>query len=52
MLRQVLDKTWGPKPKIAKWAYTGIVRLTLTYGCVVWAGLITDTLRDKLIQPI
>ena len=37
ILRKVFDQTWGPKPKLIRWAYTGIVRPALTYGCVVWA---------------
>ena len=28
---------WGPKPKLMKWAYTGIVRPALTYASLVWA---------------
>ena len=28
---------WGPKPKLMKWAYTGIVRPALSYAALVWA---------------
>ena len=37
ILRHVFDQTWGPHPKITRWAYTGIVRPALTYGSIVWA---------------
>lgn len=49
ILRRVFEQTWGPNPKIIRWAYTGIVRPALTYGCVVWARAVnTVTMRDKL----
>ena len=38
MLHNVFANTWGPKPRITKWAYTGIVRPSLIYGSIVWAG--------------
>ena len=37
ILRQALGNVWGPSPAITKWAYTGVVRPSLTYGSVVWA---------------
>ena len=27
---------WGPKPKLMRWAYTGVVRPMLCYGAMVW----------------
>ena len=27
---------FGPKPKLIKWAYEGIIRPKLTYACLVW----------------
>ena len=27
---------WGPKPKLMRWAYTGIVRPMLCYGAMIW----------------
>ena len=37
ILRHVFDQTWGPNPKITRWAYTGIVRPSLTYGSIAFA---------------
>ena len=34
-VRMVRDN-YGPKPSLMRWAYQGIVRPALTYGCVVW----------------
>merc|ERR1712110_225967 len=31
-------KMWGLQPKMALWVYTGIVRPSLTHGCMVWVG--------------
>ena len=39
----------GPKPKLMKWAYTGIVRPTLSYAAMVWAHKIEDdTVQEEL----
>ena len=49
ILKRVFEQTWGPRPKLIRWAYTGIVRPALTYGCVVWAKAIrTETMKSKL----
>ena len=39
---------WGPKPKLLRWAYTGIVRCMLTYGCLVW-GPAVEQHEDILV---
>jgi len=31
-----LRGTFGPKPKLIKWAYEGIVRPKMTYACLAW----------------
>ncbi|MCF6239054.1 MAG: hypothetical protein L3J79_09665 [Candidatus Marinimicrobia bacterium] len=37
-IRSAMGQLWGPKPCIARWAYTGIIRPMLTYGCLVWSS--------------
>ena len=32
----ITRKNWGPKPKLMRWAYLGIVRPMLCYGAMVW----------------
>jgi hypothetical protein len=39
ILRNKLGKMWGPKPKIMKWIWTGIIQPTITYACHVWIRL-------------
>ena len=34
--------TFGPKPKLFKWAYTGVTRPKLLYACQVFAHKITN----------
>ena len=35
-LARATGSHWGPIPWLAKWAFTGIVRPILTFGCLVW----------------
>ena len=40
LLRNITRKTssyFGPKPKLMRWVYTGIIRPKFTYGALVWA---------------
>ena len=32
----ITRNNWGPKPKLMRWAYNGIVRPMLTYGAMIW----------------
>ena len=36
--RQIVGKTWGIKPSMMKWIYKAMIRPTMSYACVVWAG--------------
>ena len=41
--------SFGPKPKMMKWAYTGIVRPSLTYGAICWSHeLGNETIASEL----
>ena len=48
MTRHSLGRTWGPSPKLMRWAYTMCVRPFITYGCFVWAHALTQPLHQKL----
>ena len=41
---------FGPKPKLMRWVYTGIIRPKFTYGALVWAHSITPKQHKKLKQ--
>lgn len=36
MLRAAIGRTWGPKPSLMAWAFSGIIRPMVTYGCHIW----------------
>ena len=36
-MRNALGVSWGLKPHLLRWVYTGIVRPAISYGSVVWA---------------
>ena len=38
MLNSNLRGMHAPKPKLSKWAYTGVVRLKLLYTCMTWVN--------------
>ena len=46
-ITQLTWKTWGPKPKLLRWAYIGIVRPMLCYGAMIW-GHRAPELQAKL----
>ena len=41
-LSSITHSYWGPKPKLMKWAYTGIVRPMVSYAALSW-GHATET---------
>ena len=44
-----LRGTFGPKPKLIKWAYEGIVRPKMTYACLAWGHeIVTKQTKLKL----
>ena len=40
--RRTIGKTWGLKPHMTYWLYTMVVRLVITYGCLVWWPKVTQ----------
>ena len=45
--KRAVGSTWGPQPYLAKWAYTGIVRPKLTFGCHLWANCAQQKSKNK-----
>ena len=45
-LANLTRKAWGPKPKLMRWAFTGVVRPMISYGALVWAHE-TDHMEKK-----
>ena len=47
--RNAMGKLWGPNPVTVRWLYEGIVKPSLTYGCLVWGhSLKTKSILLKL----
>ena len=46
-IAQITRNNWGPKPKLMRWAYTGMVRPMLCYGAMIW-GHRAPELAEKL----
>ena len=49
-IRNMVGQKWGTNAHLMRWAYTGIIRPKLTYGCHVWSHKITKTLEQKLAR--
>ena len=49
-LKSLIGKKWGPSPKMMRFAYTGIIRPKLSYGCQIWAHKMSKTTIQKLLR--
>ena len=47
LTKRAISSTWGPQPALMQWAYTGIVRPRLTYGCHLWANCAQQQTKIK-----
>ena len=50
LLRVITRKTssyFGPKPKLMRWVYTGIIRPKLAYGALVWTHNLSTKQHKK-----
>ena len=43
--------TFGPKPKLVRWAYTGVIRPKLLYACQAWANKV-NTKQIKQMKKL
>ena len=48
-MASITSSYWGPRPKLMRWAYTGVVRPVVAYAAMAW-GHVTET--DDIITPL
>lgn len=46
--KSIIGQNWGLNPEKILWIHTAIVRPTISYGSLVWARSINDTMRSSL----
>ena len=54
-LRQLINKTnsiYGPKLKLIKWAYTGIVRPRISYGIMIWGNKLQQKRHINMLKQL
>ena len=48
-LSSLTSSYWGPKPKLLKWAYTGLVRPVMSYASMIWGHRVeADDIEEEL----
>ena len=52
MLNSNLRGMHAPKPKLSKWAYTGVVRPKLLYACMTWGNSINTVYQLKKLKAL
>ena len=52
MLNSNLRGLHAPKPKLSKWAYTGVVRLKLLYACMTWGNSVNTIQQLKKLKAL
>ena len=52
MLNSNLRGMHAPKPKLSKWAYTGVVRPILLYACMTWGNAISTVQQLKKLKAL
>ena len=52
MLNSNLRGMHAPKPKLSKWAYTGVVRPKLLYACMTWGNSISTIQQLKKLKAL
>ena len=51
-LASIIHSYWGPKPKLLRWAYTGIVRPVLSYASMIWAHEAETPGHEKALRRL
>ena len=52
MINSNLRGMHAPKPKLSKWAYTGVVRPKLLYACMTWGNSINTVQQLKKLNSL
>ena len=52
MVNSNLRGMHAPKPKLSKWAYTGVVRPKLLYACMTWGNSINTVQQLKKLKTL
>lgn len=50
--RNAICSSWGLRPKIVKWIYTGIIRPFLDYACVAWSKAASTSAGVKALTKV
>ena len=51
-LASITSAYWGPKPKLMRWAYTGIVRPTFSYAALSWGLAVEAEDLEKVCRRL
>ena len=43
---------WGPKPKLMRWAYTGIVRPMISYAALAWGHVLEESDHEDALRSL
>ena len=52
IVNNTLSRIWGPNPRWAKYAYTGIIRPGITYASYIWSSALDNKYVVKKLQSI
>ena len=52
MINSNLRGMHAPKPKLSKWAYTGVVRPKLLYACMTWGNAVNTAQQIKKLKAL
>jgi hypothetical protein len=50
--KRALGKTWGLKPRICSWIYTGVIRPKLVYAALVWFPVVNKRDTMSLLERV
>ena len=51
-IASITSAYWGPRPKLMKWAYTGIVRPVLSYAALAWGHAAENDDIENMLRRV